>query len=130
MSDKIRILIVDDAGTNRTLLARLLEFMDGAEVVGFASNGVEAIAQAETLTPAVILMDISMPEMDGLTATAQIMQKMSPPPAIVIVSTESDSVYLKRATDAGAVDYLPKPPTIDQLHNAVANAYAARYTID
>ncbi len=119
--DKIRILIVDDVPEGRDGLARLLSFEPDMDVVGFASTGAEAIEQAQELQPHVILMDINMPDMDGITATEQVTQLVRT--AVVMISVQSDRDYLRRAMQVGAVDFLPKPPSADDLYASVRAAY-------
>ncbi len=106
----IRVLIVDDSMTAQRTLAGALSGQSDIEVVGQAATGVEAVALAQKLKPTLITMDIRMPDMDGLTATAQIMALC--PTRIVIVSSEvgaSDQSLTFRALNAGALEVLPKP---------------------
>jgi pilus assembly protein CpaE len=121
---KIRVMIVDDVETTQKSLARLLSFEPDMDVVGFAATGGGAIAEAQLLKPDVILMDINMPDMDGLTATRQITGTV--PCAVVMISVQSDRDYMRRALQAGAVDFLPKPPSADELYTTVRNAYDRR----
>ncbi|MBI5928053.1 MAG: response regulator [Chloroflexi bacterium] len=124
MPDKIRIMIVDDVETSQKGLARLLSFEPDMDVIGFAGTGSEAIAKAQIMKPDVILMDINMPDMDGLTATEQITQVVAC--SVVMISVQSDRDYMRRAMQAGAVDFLPKPPSADELYATVRNAYERR----
>lgn len=124
MPDKIRIMIVDDVETSQKGLARLLSFEPDMDVIGFAGTGSEAIAKAQIMKPDVILMDINMPDMDGLTATEQITQVVAC--SVVMISVQSDRDYMRRAMQAGAVDFLPKPPSADELYATVRNAYDRR----
>ena len=121
MSGKIRILIVDDVQEGRDMLTRLLSFEPDMEVVGYASTGSEAIERAQELLPDVILMDINMPDMDGITATEQISQLIAT--SVVMISVQSDRDYMRRAMRVGAVDFLPKPPSADELYATVRTAF-------
>lgn len=118
---KIRILIVDDVPEGREGLARLLSFEPDMDVIGFASTGAEALDQAQDLKPDVILMDINMPDMDGITATEKITKLV--PTSVIMISVQSDRDYMRRAMQVGAMDFLPKPPSADELYATVRNAY-------
>lgn len=103
----IRVLIVDDHGVVRAGLRLFLSGTADLEVVGEASTGREAIAQAETLHPEVILMDLVMGEVDGIEATRQIKQR-HPDIAIVALTSFVDESKVTEAIQAGAIDYLLK----------------------
>jgi pilus assembly protein CpaE len=121
MSGKIRVLLADDSYLVRQSVKAMLEFESGLfEVVGEAANGLEAVEQAERLKPDVVLMDINMPEMDGITATAKIMEQS--PVGVVIISVQGEQDYLRRAMKAGARDYLVKPFTSEELVSALRTA--------
>jgi two-component system chemotaxis response regulator CheB len=106
---KYRVLIVDDSAFMRKVLETIIKSDETLEVVGQAKDGREAVTLAESLKPDVITMDINMPHVDGLQATAQIMT--TNPRPIVIVSSESregaDSTL--KALELGAIDFVPKP---------------------
>ncbi|MCB9135244.1 MAG: response regulator [Anaerolineales bacterium] len=121
MSEKIRVMIVDDVAETRENIRKLLQFESDVEVVGVARTGKEAIERAGELKPDVILMDINMPDMDGISATEAIRRKLSWA-QIVILSVQGDPNYMRRAMLAGARDFLTKPPTIDELISAVRRA--------
>ena len=121
---KIRIVIVDDVQEGRDMLTRLLSFEPDMEVIGYATTGKEAIEVAQEKLPDVILMDINMPDMDGITATEQITQIV--PTSVVMISVQSDRDYMRRAMRGGAVDFLPKPPSADELYATVRSAYDRR----
>lgn len=124
MSDeKIRVIIVDDIAETRENIRKLLQFESDVEVVGVARTGREAIDLAKEVKPDVVLMDINMPDMDGIAATEQI-QRVFPFVQIIILSVQSDSNYMRRAMLAGARDFLTKPPTIDELNSAIRRAGA------
>src|SRR5512136_1425547 len=123
MSDKIRVVIVDDISETRENIRKLLQFEPDVEVVGVARTGREAIDISKDMKPDVLLMDINMPDMDGIAAT-EIIRKMVPFAQIVILSIQNDPNYMRRAMLAGARDFLTKPPTIDELTSAIRRAGA------
>src|SRR3954467_7095809 len=119
-SSKIRVLIADDSAFMRKVLHSILLAERGFEVVGEARDGREALAQTEALKPDVITMDINMPHVDGLQATAQIM--ISNPRPIVIVSSESreGASSTLKALELGAIEFVAKPSSgIDLDMNSV-----------
>jgi pilus assembly protein CpaE len=119
--DKIRVLIVDDIAETRENVRKLLTFEPDFEVVGAARSGREGIQMAEELNPDVVLMDINMPDMDGIAATEAIRLRR-PAVQIVILSVQNDPNYMRRAMLAGARDFLAKPPMADELISAVKRA--------
>jgi pilus assembly protein CpaE len=121
VQEKIRVLIVDDIAETRESIRRLLQFDASLEVAGMARTGKEAIQLSQQLKPDVVVMDINMPDMDGITATQEIKKKAAYI-QVVILSVQSDSSYMRRAMLAGARDFLAKPPTIDELNDAVRRA--------
>jgi pilus assembly protein CpaE len=116
--DKIRVLIVDDIQETRENIRRMLQFDPSIEIIGEARTGREAIDQSHQLQPEVVIMDINMPDMDGLVATEAIRKRL-PYIQIIILSVQYDSSYMRRAMLAGARDFLSKPPMIDELTNAI-----------
>lgn len=120
-SDKIRVLIVDDIAETRENVRKLLQFESDVDVIGTARTGREGIQLAGELDPDVILMDINMPDVDGITATEEIRQK-SPHIQVVILSVQGDPNYMRRAMLAGARDFLTKPPMGDDLISAIKRA--------
>src|SRR5438105_13351154 len=117
---KFRVLVVDDSAFMRKVLEGIFNADDQLQVVGHAKDGREAIALAESLKPDVITMDINMPHMDGLQATAQIM--ISNPRPIVIVSSESreGASSTLKALELGAIEFVAKPSSgIDLDMNSV-----------
>ena len=119
--EKIRVIIVDDIAETRENIRKILQFESDLEVVGVARTGREGIDLAKEVKPDVVLMDINMPDMDGITATEAI-RKSLPYIQIVILSVQSDPNYMRRAMQAGAGDFLPKPPTVDELNSAIRRA--------
>ena len=97
---KIRIMIVDDVVESQKNLSRLLSFEPDMEVVGFASTGLQALEESQKILPDVILMDINMPDMDGITATQEITKIV--PCSVIMISVQSDRDYMRRAMRAGA----------------------------
>ena len=119
--DKIRVLIVDDVSETRENVKKLLQFESDVEVVGIARSGKEAIQASQDLNPDVVLMDINMPDMDGIAATEAIRAKQQAV-QVVILSVQSDQNYMRRAMLAGARDFLTKPPMGDELISAIRRA--------
>src|SRR3990172_4826288 len=119
--DKIRVLIVDDVSETRENVRKLLQFESDVDVVGVASTGKEAIQLSQDLNPDVVLMDINMPDMDGIAATEAIRSKQ-PVVQVVILSVQGDQNYMRRAMLAGARDFLTKPPMGDELISAIRRA--------
>lgn len=115
---KINVLIVDDIAETRENIKKLLQFEADIEVVGTAKTGREAVAAAKEKRPHVVLMDINMPDMDGITATGLIVKDV-PSAQIVILSVQNDTDYLRRAMMAGARDFLTKPPSGDELISTI-----------
>ena len=103
----VRVLLADDHGIVRRGLHYLIERSPGFEVVGEAADGREAVKLAEQLNPDVVVMDIGMPNLNGIDATAQIVRR-SPAIGVIILSMYSDETYLVRALSAGARGYLVK----------------------
>ncbi|UYN91045.1 MAG: response regulator [Anaerolineales bacterium] len=119
--DKIRVLIVDDVAETRENIRKLLQFDAQIEVVGASRNGLEGVDLAIETQPDVVLMDINMPDMDGISATEAIRKKV-PHTQIVILSVQGDSNYMRRAMLAGARDFLTKPIDVDELTAAIRRA--------
>lgn len=119
MQEKIiSVLIADDAPDTRQSVRRLLNLSIGLAVVGDASNGQEAIERVAELRPDVVLMDINMPIMDGITATEKICAT-HPDAIVIMMSVNGENEYLRKAMVAGAKDYLVKPFGADELVETV-----------
>ncbi|QJW47996.1 response regulator [bacterium BFN5] len=122
LAEKIRMLIVDDMTATRENIIKLMEFQPKLAIVGQVTSAEEAIQLANQITPDVILMDIHMPGMDGITA-AQIISQELPDTGIVLMSIQSDAEQIRQARLAGANQYLAKPFTGDELLRAVKAAH-------
>jgi pilus assembly protein CpaE len=123
MADRIKVLIVDDIPETRDHLSKLLGFEADVEVVGAAAGGVEAIEMAGTLHPDVVLMDINMPGMDGITATERLATEV-PTAAVVMMSVQGEADYLRRSMLAGAREFLVKPFSADELTASIRQVWA------
>ncbi|MGW8250829.1 MAG: response regulator [Anaerolineales bacterium] len=121
MADRIRVLVADDHLIVRQGLRLILETEDGFELVGEASDGAEAIRLAEELKPDVILMDLRMPGMDGLTAIERL-QIEQPQVAVVILTTFNEDDLMLRGLHAGAKGYLLKDTSRASLFAAIRAA--------
>ena len=122
MDDQIRVLIVDDIAETRDHLTKLLSFERDLTVVGAAASGPEAIEMAQKLLPDVVLMDINMPDMDGITATERI-ATVVPTAAVVMMSVQGEADYLRRSMLAGAREFLVKPFSSDELTASIRQVH-------
>ncbi|HEX5943798.1 MAG TPA: response regulator [Anaerolineales bacterium] len=120
-------MIVDDVSETRENVRKLLQFEADVDVVGVARTGKEAIQLSLDLNPDVVLMDINMPDMDGISATEAIRAKQ-PAVQVIILSVQGDQNYMRRAMLAGARDFLTKPPMGDELISAIRRAGAMAQT--
>ena len=118
---KVRVLIVDDIAETRENVRKLLQFEADIEVAGVAKSGKEGIELSQEYDPDVVLMDINMPDMDGISATEAILRKL-PHVQVIILSVQGDQNYMRRAMLAGARDFLTKPPMADELISAIRRA--------
>ena len=121
MTKKIRLLLVDDHAVVRSGLRMLLANEDDVEIAGEAGNAREAIAQVEALKPAVVLMDIGLPDMSGIEATREI-RKLHPEVAIVALTIHEDEEYFFKMLEAGAKGYVPKRAAPEELLTAIRAA--------
>lgn len=124
----ISVVLVDDHGLVRKGFRRILEDDPDIRVIGEASNGLEAIQLARELHPQVIVMDMSMPELDGVQATREI-TKQEPAPAVMILSMYSDENYVRNALDAGARGYMLKEAMDVDLSSAVRALAAGKQVL-
>ncbi len=129
MDDPIRVLIVDDHGVVRMGLRTFFEQIDDIEVVGEASDGSEGVAVARRLTPDVVLMDLLMPVMDGITAIARIKEEQ-PEIEIVAMTSFIEEEKVTAALEAGASGYLLKDAEADEVANAVRAAFNGEVHLD
>jgi hemolysin D len=121
-SQTIRLLLVDDQSFARRFITRSLEADPNLEIIGTAENGQEAIAQVEALNPDLVLIDLEMPEMDGITATGIIAQRF-PDCKVLVLSSHETGDYLQKALRAGAKGYLIKGSPALELTNAIHSVY-------
>ncbi|MFZ4720253.1 MAG: response regulator [Ilumatobacteraceae bacterium] len=129
MTVPIRVLVVDDHVIVRNGLAQLLATSDQFELVGTAGDGRQALGMVESLQPDVVLMDLSMPEMDGVQATSAI-NRSWPNTKIVILSSFSEHQRVLAALDAGAEGYVLKHADPEQILAAIDAAYRGGAPID
>ena len=115
---QIRVLIVDDSVTQREIFRRLLADDPELRVVAEARNGIEAIGQVTTHAPDVVLMDIHMPEMDGITALKEI-KKLNPAAKVIMCSAMGQQAMVIDAIQAGAKDFIVKPFQADRVLEAI-----------
>src|SRR6266571_6709851 len=123
MADQIRVLIVDDIPETRDHLAKLLGFEGDIEVVGSAASGAEALDQAGRLQPDVVLMDINMPDMDGISATERLSSQV-PTASVIMMSVQGEADYLRRSMLAGAREFLVKPFSSDELTASIRQVWS------
>lgn len=119
---KLRVLIADDIQETRRNTRLMLATIDDVEVVAIAANGVQAVQLAEQHHPDIVLLDINMPEMDGLSAYKRIAQTY-PDVGCIIISAEKDTTTLRTAMSMGVQEYLIKPFTVDELETGIARVY-------
>ncbi len=121
----IKVMLVDDHDMVRTGLATFIEIVDDLELVGEASDGAEAIMLCDKVRPDVILMDLVMPEMNGLEASRRILEK-HPDIKIVALTSFKDKARVQAALQAGATSYILKNASIETLAEAVRAAHAGK----
>jgi len=129
MSDAVRVLVVDDQQLVREGIASLLGIQPGITVVGTAADGKAALNAAAELAPHVVLMDVRMPEMDGVEATA-ILHRRAPEVRVIMLTTFDDEEYVLQALRAGASGYLLKDLPAADLAQAVRLANAGVAQLD
>jgi YesN/AraC family two-component response regulator len=115
---RLRLVIADDVKETRRAARLMISLLPSVEVVGVAQNGREAVALVQKLKPDIVLIDINMPEMGGLTAIRTLL-KHRPETACVIMSAQGDSRTMQEAIEAGARGYLVKPFTTEELVQAM-----------
>ena len=129
MADAIRVLLVDDHAVVREGLRNFLALQDGLEIVGEASDGNEAIEQAQRLEPDVILMDLVMPGLDGIGAMRQLRAR-SPASRVIVLTSFLEDERVLPAIQAGAAGYLLKNVAPAELARAIRAAHAGEAIID
>ncbi len=122
MADQIRVLIVDDIPETRDHLSKLLGFEGDIDVIGAAASGAEALQLATSLNPDVVLMDINMPDMDGI-ATTELLAREVPTASVIMMSVQGESDYLRRSMLAGAREFLVKPFSSDELTASIRQVF-------
>ncbi len=115
---RITVLLADDNRVVRSEFKKILELEDDLEVVGEAKNGHEAVALARKLRPALVLMDVAMPLLNGLQAARQIL-KAVPATKVLMLSAHSDDAYIVEAINSGAMGYLIKQTAADSVCRAI-----------
>ena len=123
----IRVLIVDDITETRDNLEKLLFFEKDIQVVAKASTGREAVAMSKQYQPDVVLMDINMPDMDGIAATEAILSQV-PTVQVIMMSVQGEQDYLRRSMLAGAREFLTKPISAEELYHAIRHVYRLQTT--
>ncbi len=126
---KIRVVIVDDHVVVRSGLEQFLATTDDIELVATAANGIEALARVEEFGPDVVLMDLSMPEMNGIDATRQIAEH-HPSSRVLVLTSFSDQTRILDALEAGADGYLLKHADPDDIAGAIRAVHAGGSPLD
>ena len=116
----VRVLIVDDSELVREGFRMVLDFDPGVEIVGEAADGLTAVADAERLRPDVVLMDVRMPQLDGIEATRRIAALDGDPVRVLMLTTFDQYEYLSVAVKAGVTGFILKDTPPDELVAAIA----------
>lgn len=127
--NKLRIMLADDHETVREGLKMIVNAQDDMEVVGFASDGSEAVAKAQELLPDVLVMDISMPKLNGLKATRKVTE-VCPQVKVLALSRHDDDGYIRELLGAGACGYVLKQSAPGELIHAIRAVAAGGKYID
>lgn len=122
MERKIRIIIADDSEQTRENIRAIFSYEESIDIIGEAQNGLEAVELTRELRPDVILMDINMPEMDGIKAAKTITEE-GLEGAIIMMSIQEEREYLKKAMSAGARDYVVKPFRVNELIDTIKRIF-------
>jgi DNA-binding NarL/FixJ family response regulator len=129
MANKLKVLLVDDHALVRRGFRRMLEDESSFQIVGEASDGLEAIERAEELHPDVIVMDCALPQVNGIEASRRILQKQ-PNIAILMLSMHSENTLVRQALDAGAKGYILKNAMDLDLVSAIKKIAAGKTVLD
>lgn len=125
----VRVVVVDDQKVVRDGLAMMLGLLDGIEVVGVAVDGADALRQVQDLDPDVVLMDLSMPTMNGVEATRQLVARGARA-RVVVLTTYADDQWVFGALQAGARGFLTKDAGADEIRTAVLSVAAGEAQLD
>jgi NarL family two-component system response regulator LiaR len=125
---KIRVMIVDDHAVVRSGLGAFLSASAHLELIGEAENGEQAVVRARLLHPDVILMDLMMPGMDGVTATRKI-KEQNPSVQVIALTSFQENDMIQSALKAGAIGYLTKNVTTHELESAIDSAMQGKMTL-
>jgi len=120
---QITVLLADDHTILREGLRALLELEGDFEVVGEAANGLQAVELARELHPAVVVLDLAMPQLNGLEAARRILQQVAPPPKVLILSAHADDAYVEQVAALGVMGYLVKQTSAHLLAKAIREIY-------
>jgi two-component system, NarL family, response regulator LiaR len=129
MAEPIRVLIVDDHAVVREGLRSFLDLQDGMEIVGEAGDGAEAVAAAERLRPDVVMMDLVMPNVDGVEAMQRLRERV-PTARVIVLTSFLDDERLLPAIRAGAAGYLLKDAQPQELARAIRTAHEGEALLD
>lgn len=129
MAAQVRVLVVDDADDSREVLRRALGFDDYIDVVGEADSGNAAVSQTESLKPDVILMDVRMPNGDGVSATREITRRF-PTVHVIALTAHDDQDSVREMLTAGATGYLVKGAPVDEVTSAIRKASTGESQVD
>lgn len=122
MERKVRVIIADDSEQTRENIRAIFSYEESIDIIGEAQNGLEAVELARELRPDIILMDINMPEMDGIKAARAITEE-GLDGAIIMMSIQEEREYLKKAMSAGARDYVVKPFRVNELIDTIKRIF-------
>lgn len=129
MSDPIRVLVADDNVGAGQYLQRLLDHEEGIVVLDVVDNGLKALELVREQAPHIVLMDLNMPVMDGMTALEHIKREV-PETQVIIITVQDDVPRVKQAEELGAFDYIVKPLMPEELVGLIARAYTAYLSYD
>lgn len=121
ITPRLRVLIADDIQETRRGTRLMLALNPSVKIVAIAHNGLEAVELAQKHQPEIAIMDVNMPEMDGIAAIRE-MRRRQPELCCIVISVEQEKHTLEEARQAGVDDYLVKPFTVDELNDAVERA--------